>query len=102
WPLRRPCPALFPYTTLFRSVFEGITSYYDDLALVRSGLITPESYLELLGQNITRVQRTEGRFRQSVEESSFYAWTKFYKQDANRSEEHTSELQSRENLVCRL
>jgi predicted metalloprotease with PDZ domain len=66
-------------------VFEGITSYYDDLLLLRSGLITPESYLELLGKTITRVIRSRGRFRQSVEESSFDAWTKFYKQDANAS-----------------
>jgi predicted metalloprotease with PDZ domain len=64
-------------------VFEGITSYYDDLALVRSGLVTPESYLELLGRTITRVMRSSGRHRQSVEESSFDAWTRFYKQDAN-------------------
>jgi len=52
---------------------------------VRSGLISPESYLELLGQTITRVLRGAGRARQSVEESSFDAWTKFYKQDANSS-----------------
>ena len=64
-------------------VFEGITSYYDDLALVRSGLIGADSYLELLGQTITRVIRSHGRFRQSVEESSYDAWTKFYKRDEN-------------------
>lgn len=61
--------------------FEGITSYYDDLGLVRSGLITVESYLELLGQTMTRVYRGEGRFKQSVADSSFDTWTKFYKQD---------------------
>jgi len=64
-------------------VFEGITSYYDDLALVRSGLIPVPEYLELMGQTITRVIRGQGRRRQSVAESSFDAWTKFYKQDAN-------------------
>jgi predicted metalloprotease with PDZ domain len=64
-------------------VFEGITSYYDDLGLVRSGLIKPEGYLELLAQSITRVLQTPGRFRQSLAESSFDAWTKFYKQDEN-------------------
>ena len=64
-------------------VFEGITSYYDDLALVRCGLISEESYLELLGQTITRVLRGGGRLRQSIEESSFDAWTKFYQQDEN-------------------
>jgi predicted metalloprotease with PDZ domain len=64
-------------------VFEGITSYYDDLALVRSGLIPASGYLELLGQTVTRVSRGQGRRRQSVADSSFDAWTKFYKQDAN-------------------
>jgi predicted metalloprotease with PDZ domain len=39
----------------------------------------------LLGQTITRVLRGSGRLRQSVAESSFDAWTKFYKQDANAS-----------------
>jgi predicted metalloprotease with PDZ domain len=63
--------------------FEGITSYYDDLGLLRSGLIETDSYLELLAQTMTRVQRGHGRCRQSVAESSFNAWTKFYKQDEN-------------------
>lgn len=89
WNVTRMKPAAFvkhplneeAYTGLLW-VFEGITSYYDDLALVRAGLITEESYFELLGQTITRVLRTRGRLRQSVEESSFDAWTKFYKQDS--------------------
>jgi predicted metalloprotease with PDZ domain len=64
-------------------VFEGITSYYDDLQLLRSGLIDRERYLTLLGRTMTRVERGAGRRRQSIAESSFEAWTKFYKQDAN-------------------
>jgi predicted metalloprotease with PDZ domain len=90
WNVKRMKPAVFVPYDLSREnhtellwVFEGITSYYDDLALVRSGLIETESYLELLGQTITRVLRGAGRRRQSVAESSFDAWTKFYKQDAN-------------------
>ncbi len=63
--------------------FEGITSYYDDFVLQRTGLITIQEYLELVGQNITRLQRNPGRFKQSVTESSFDAWTRFYKQDEN-------------------
>jgi predicted metalloprotease with PDZ domain len=63
--------------------FEGITSYYDELALVRTDRITVDSYLELLGRLITRVHRGRGRFRQTVTESSFDAWTRFYKQDEN-------------------
>ncbi len=63
--------------------YEGITSYYDDLGLVRSGVINQTTYLKLLGKTITRVLRGEGRLKQSINESSFDAWTKFYKQDEN-------------------
>ena len=88
WNIKRIKPESFiPYDlsreTYTRQLwaFEGITSYYDELALVRSGVISTESYLELLGQTITRVLRGKGRFKQSIAESSFEAWTKFYKQD---------------------
>ncbi len=92
WNVKRIKPEVFtPYDLSRESytgllwVFEGITSYYDDLALARSELISTESYLETLAKTITRVIRTRGRFKQSIEESSFDAWTKFYKQDANSS-----------------
>jgi predicted metalloprotease with PDZ domain len=64
-------------------IYEGFTSYYDDLSLTRCGVITPESYLQLVGQNLTRLHRNQGRLRQTVSESSFEAWTKFYQQDAS-------------------
>lgn len=90
WNVKRMKPAVFtPYDLAEESytellwVFEGVTSYYDDLVLLRCGLIGASDYLELVGQTITRVIRGEGRRRQSVAESSFDAWTKFYKQDAN-------------------
>ena len=90
WNVKRMKPDVFtPYDlsqethTELLWVFEGITSYYDDLALVRSGLISAAEYLELLGQTVTRVIRGQGRRSQSVAESSFDAWTKFYKQDAH-------------------
>lgn len=90
WNVKRIKPAAFTpyrlqqenYTELLWA-FEGITSYYDDLALLRSGLISEESYLELLARTVTRVLRGKGRLRQSVADSSFYAWTKFYQQDEN-------------------
>lgn len=63
--------------------FEGITSYYDELALVRSGCIDAKTYLGLLAATITRLMRTPGREVQTLAESSFDAWTKFYKQDEN-------------------
>ncbi len=88
WNIKRIKPDVFlPYdlsTEIYTRqlwAFEGITSYYDELALVRSKVISINSYLELLGQTITRVLRGKGRFNQSIAESSFEAWTKFYKQD---------------------
>ena len=45
--------------------YEGITSYYDDLILVRSGVISVSNYLNLLANNITRVHRNVGRKRQT-------------------------------------
>lgn len=90
WNVKRIKPAAFiPYNlksenyTRLLWVFEGMTSYYDDLGLVRAGLISQEDYLEILGQTITRVLRGLGRFKQSLAESSFDAWTKFYQQDEN-------------------
>lgn len=90
WNIKRIKPAAFiPYDlgrenyTCLLWAFEGITSYYDDLGLVRSGLIHPENYLEILGQTITRVLRGTGRFKQSLAESSFDTWIKFYQQDEN-------------------
>ena len=70
------------YTTLLW-VFEGITSYYDDLALVRSQVISKESYLDLLSKAITRVLYTPGRQVQNLADSSFDTWIKFYRPDEN-------------------
>lgn len=90
WNVKRIKPQAFVPYDLRREVntgllwaFEGITSYYDDLLLVRAGLISAPAYLELLGQQITRHLRTPGRRRQTVTGSSFEAWTKYYKQDEN-------------------
>lgn len=90
WNIKRIKPKVFiPYQLKQESytrqlwAFEGITSYYDDLGLIRSGVITHTDYLTLLGKNITRVMRGSGRLKQSMTESSFDAWTKFYKQDEN-------------------
>lgn len=90
WNVKSIKPAAFAPYDLDREnyteqlwAFEGITSYYDDLFLARSRTIAPEAYLRLLAQNITRVQQTKGRLKQSLAESSFTAWNKFYKQDEN-------------------
>ena len=90
WNVKRIKPAAFVpydfnrenYTTQLWA-FEGITSYYDDLALLRSGVIDRNDWLELLAKTISNVQRTPGRSRQSLAESSFDAWSKFYRPDEN-------------------
>ena len=60
--------------------YEGITSYYDDFSLYRVGIITFDAYLKILSKTATRVFRGEGELKQSVADSSFDTWTKFYKQ----------------------
>lgn len=63
--------------------FEGHTSYYDDLALVRAGLIDEARYLKLLAKAVNAVAATPGRRVQSVAQASFDAWTKYYRPDEN-------------------
>jgi len=77
------------YTSLLW-IFEGFTSYYDDLILYRSGVISQASYLKLLKGQIDRYLQNPGRFIQSVSESSFDAWIKFYRQDENSNNAGTS------------
>tara|TARA_R110000868_G_scaffold14805_15_gene68593 strand:+ start:3610 stop:5412 length:1803 start_codon:yes stop_codon:yes gene_type:complete len=62
-------------------IYEGFTSYYDDLLVQRSNIIPVENYLSVVAQNLTRLQRNIGRTKQTITASSFDAWTKFYKQD---------------------
>lgn len=64
-------------------VFEGFTSYVDDFMLQASGVISTDSYLKLLTEQINRHQQTDGRAWQSVAESSFDAWIKLYRSDEN-------------------
>ena len=90
WNVKRIKPAAFaPYDlqaetyTPLLWLFEGFTSYYDDLMLVRSGIIDEAGYLKLLGKAVGGVLRGSGRTKQSVAESSFDAWSKYYRQDEN-------------------
>lgn len=66
-------------------VAEGVTSYYDDLALVRAGISKQNEYLKELAKQIERLQNTEGRLKQSLAESSYDSWIKFYRPNENSS-----------------
>jgi len=64
-------------------VAEGITDYYADLVLRRAGLISTSDFLSATARAMQSLQNTPGRLEQSVEESSFDAWVKYYRPDEN-------------------
>ena len=71
-------------------IAEGLTSYYDDLFVIRAGLCTPKEYLERLSKNIQAVQNAPGRLVQSLVDSSFDSWIKFYRPDENAANSRIS------------
>src|SRR3712207_8779658 len=84
---RPPRSTLFPYTTLFRSYsFETIVQRLRESAYLTKGV-----WITLRDERVDR-------------ERSFYfeGGLVSFVRHLNRSEEHTSELQSRQYLVCRL
>jgi predicted metalloprotease with PDZ domain len=90
WNVKRLKPAEFaPYRldaeqyTELLWFFEGFTSYYDDLFLLRAGLVDEARYLKLLAKNLNQVLGSPGRAVQSVAEASFDAWIKYYRPDEN-------------------
>jgi predicted metalloprotease with PDZ domain len=90
WNVKRLKPAEFiPYDytqenyTQLLWFFEGFTSYYDDLFLLRCGLIDAARYVKLIGRAMNGVRQTPGQLVQSVAEASFDAWTKYYRSDEN-------------------
>ena len=92
WNVRRLRPrALVKYRygaeNYFRELWvaEGVTSYYDDLALVRAGISKPDEYLKDLTKQVERLQNTAGRLKQSLAESSYDSWIKFYRPNENSS-----------------
>lgn len=90
WLVKRIQPKAFqPYDLSKRNhtrllwVFEGFTSYYDDLQLLRSKRIDLKTYLKLVTDNWNAILRGPGRQKQSLADSSFDAWTKYYQVDEN-------------------
>src|SRR2546429_5973531 len=98
----RPPPrsTLFPYTTLFRSNLENLINHGSDkfLRMIR----TPHQRSRLddskahLDANIVQLAKFIG-MHEAIDRQMRFRWLKVL-----RSEEHTSELQSRLHLVCRL
>src|SRR3989442_1807083 len=82
---RPPRSTLFPYTTLFRSTLGG-------RALLVTGRALPDGGTLLVLRDVSEERRLEAVRRDFVANVSHEL----------RSEEHTSELQSRPHLACRL
>lgn len=90
WNVKRIKPrqyAAYDYTqensTRLLWALEGFTSYFDNLGVKRSGLMTADRYLTVLGELITQLHNTPGRLVQSVEEAATDAWVRYYRQDEN-------------------
>ena len=90
WLVKRIQPKAFqPYELSKRNhtrllwLFEGFTSYYDDLQLFRCNRIDLKTYLGLVSNNWNGILRGPGRSKQSLADSSFDAWTKYYQADEN-------------------
>lgn len=62
---------------------EGTTSYYDLVIPTWAGIYDAKAFLEILSKEITRYLSIPGRKVQSLSESSFDAWIKLYRRDAN-------------------
>src|SRR5688572_32707970 len=90
---RPPRSTLFPYTTLFRSIHAGyadIARHLGKILDVLGGDAAHERRRELLVLGQLNIQEVLQTFRRQTDRID------------HRSEEHTSELQSQSNLVCRL
>ncbi|MEN9699110.1 MAG: hypothetical protein RLZZ301_308 [Bacteroidota bacterium] len=72
------------YTSLLW-VMEGITSYYDELVLLRSGFYTKAQFISKLQSQINYVEGTPGSRVQPVAHASFDAWIKAYRPNENSS-----------------
>src|SRR2546430_13624761 len=89
---RPPRSTLFPYTTLFRSSFQAVGSFLEN----RGTKVDTHVHMIAFGYLALMLALFEPwvALRESTRKN--LAWTFL------RSEEHTSELQSQSNLVCRL
>ena len=90
WNCKRIRPAEFcPYNyekeiyTKSLWVVEGWTSYFDILFLKRAGLFSKEDYFSSLNKRVNDVLKYQGRLFQTLEDSSFDTWIKFYRKDEN-------------------
>jgi predicted metalloprotease with PDZ domain len=90
WNVRRMRPEALAEYDYDREVYtrelwlaEGLSSYYDNLLLFRSGLVDVNEYFELLAAEFRNYDTIPGREVVSAELASFDSWIKQYVPDAN-------------------
>ncbi|MDB5226774.1 MAG: peptidase [Bacteroidota bacterium] len=77
------------YTTLLW-FFEGITSYYDDYLCYRAGITSKNDYIDILEKNLNTVLNMPGIEVQTLAESSFDTWIKYYRKNENSNNSQIS------------
>ena len=97
WNVKRIKPAAFvpydltePTDTSLLWFFEGVTSYYDDLILYRTGILDETQYFKVLEQHIHQVMQRSGAQQQTVTQAGYYAWSKYYQPTENTPNSHVS------------
>ena len=97
WNVKRIKPAAFvpydltePTDTSLLWFFEGVTSYYDDLILYRTGILDETQYFKALEQHIHQVMQRSGAQQQTVTQAGYYAWSKYYQPTENTPNSHVS------------
>jgi predicted metalloprotease with PDZ domain len=90
WNVKRITALSFQQSDLAREAYtrdlwhyEGVTSYYDDLFVLRAGVIDAPTYLDALAEQATRLQRSPARTRHTLADASFETWIKYYQPDEN-------------------
>src|SRR5690606_42149393 len=98
---RPPTSTLFPYTTLFRSQIYfnspqvvNIHMLYEEKEKIMENIQELQSELLKYENPVISLSKPKLTVRESFDDKKMFILP--------RSEEHTSELQSRENLVCRV
>src|SRR3712207_7160954 len=97
---RPPRSTLFPYTTLFRSIIEWQHRFFTDGDEADLKPMILKDIAEKTGLDISTVSRVSNVKYVQTRWGTFPL--RFFFTDGYRSEEYTSELQSRQYLVCRL
>lgn len=97
WNVKQLRPkALVPYDFKEESytgelwIAEGITSYYQNIFLLKSGLLSVDKYLEIISNDIRNDKERPGNYIQSLAEASFDAWIKANSNTGNKINSETN------------